>query len=712
MKKSYCSIHDQEEERYICVHPICLKKADNKLCCVQCFTTSHRKKKLDQHQFISVSELQKKADRNYQSLIQHFNDLIEKNAAVQTDIERKLQELLNSIVTWQSNQKKMFNDVADYSNSVLTYNISKADQLFKNPSLDTYIYFYIIDLQKIEISNQEITKQSLRNLQYQLQDIEAKRDILVTQTTYFKKENFLKFKQMDYLIEINNLNDFEFQKCSKHLSKMKMLCTHPKCLQNPQNNLQCLNCIQEEHQEHYIQKYVQPIAIIQKEQTEKISLIQELKNKFCQDILGSMDKNFTKINQNQEIYYKNFENLKEKGIFLELQQLSLVQNSKNSTYIFDNIDLDLLQITKDQIQKEYMSLYYNFETKFSTIFEEKVNDDLQFCTELDQNSKRFFKYVINLEQELQICQQKLENQQQPIQNKITMTNENPVDEEIQIQKQIKAENYFQEIKFSIEKLDRKLQDIQVKEEVQKGIQKLDLLQTNLNNLNVTINDVKKNTQISNTKLTCLNSNQNEFDAQFKELKNNASNQSIKLQNISSSINAIDVEIKNVKTTTTNQNSKLLNLGQNVNTLDLAIKDIKQINSNQDTQFQKLEQNIKALEVVIQDLRLNTINQNSKLQSLNQSISNFSETTNSIQNTKFQTLNSDINSLDEVIQDINTMTIKQNNKLSDLDSNINNLNLEIKKVEMSIYKKTQLQYLIGFFGFIFLALIITKKMHQA
>ncbi|CAD8157849.1 unnamed protein product [Paramecium octaurelia] len=416
MNQSTCSLHDQEEEKYICVHPTCLKKVDNKLCCIQCNLAKHNKWQLNDHQFMNISELEKIALQNYSKLKEHLDNEIEKNTQLRTKTEERLSDVLLSLSTWQNNQKKMFNDITENSSQVLAENIRKAQSLMKSPSLDTYIYFYKLNLLKKQNEIYDIREQSIRQLEYQLNQIEMKRDILINQINFIQREYFLSFAQMDYQIELDNLNNYQFEQCEKHLCQKEVLCTHPNCLQNNPLQLQCSLCFPQVHKEHQQQDYIKTIAIVMKEQEEKKEIIEELKKKFSQNIKKSIDMNLLKINESQQNQYQHNEKQKEKAVFLEQQQLSEFLNPEIPNYIFGHLDQKLLRKTKEQINLYYQQLYYTYESKFSNIFSNQFNQDLEFCTQLDFNSKQFFQYIINLEYELELRQLKLEDLQRTIQS--------------------------------------------------------------------------------------------------------------------------------------------------------------------------------------------------------------------------------------------------------------------------------------------------------
>ncbi|CAK71741.1 unnamed protein product (macronuclear) [Paramecium tetraurelia] len=282
MNKSYCSSHEQEEQKYICVHPTCLQKADNKLCCSCCFQQNHREKKAEQHKIITLSELEKTAHANYTSLKEHLLNEVKKNSELHAQIEEQLSAILLSLTNWQNNQKKMFNDITENSSQVLAQNIQKAENLIENPSLDTFIYFYKFNLQDKQNEMQDIRDQSTRQLNYQLNQIEMKRDILINQKNFIEREHFLKFAQMDYQIEVDNLNNFQFEQCELHLSQKELLCTHLKCLEKDPLKLECSLCILQDHKEHQQDNYIKTLAIVMKEQTEKRELIEQLTKKIQQ----------------------------------------------------------------------------------------------------------------------------------------------------------------------------------------------------------------------------------------------------------------------------------------------------------------------------------------------------------------------------------------------------------------------------------------------
>ncbi|CAD8157883.1 unnamed protein product [Paramecium octaurelia] len=422
MIKSLCSLHEQEEEKYICAHPTCLKQTDNKLSCSCCFQINHREKQSEQHQIITLSVLEKTALANYVSFKEYMLQQIEKNSELHVQIEKQLSDVLLSLTNWQNNQKKMFNDITENSSQVLTQNIQKADNLIKNPSLDTYIYFYKFNQQEIQDEMQDIRDLSTRQLKYQLNQFEMKSDVLINQRNFIQRDYFLSFAKMNYQIELDNLNNYQFELCEKHLSQKEVLCTHPLCLQKNPLQLQCSLCFPQVHKEHQQEDYIKTIAIVMKEQTEKKDLIEQLKKKYHQDIKKSIDLNLQKINESQQNQYQNNEQQKEQLVLLEQQQLSCFLNPEIPNYIFGHLDQNLLTRNKKQISFDYDSLYHNYELKLSKIISSSAIDELKLFTELDFNSKIFNQYIINLENDHQLLQLEVQEKESIIQsNKLNIS---------------------------------------------------------------------------------------------------------------------------------------------------------------------------------------------------------------------------------------------------------------------------------------------------
>ncbi|CAK82786.1 unnamed protein product (macronuclear) [Paramecium tetraurelia] len=416
MNKSICSLHDQEEEKYICVHPICLKKVDNKLCCIQCYHSNHKNTQLIDHDFKNISELETIASQNYSKLKEHLDHEIQQNIQLRTKIEERLSNTLLSLTTWQNNQKKMFNDITENSTQILIQNIRKADTLMKSQSIDTYIYFYKLNLLENQNQMQAIRDQSMRQLEYQLNQIEIKRDILINQINFIQSEHFLSFAQMNYQIELGNLNNYQIEKCKKHQCQKEVLCIHPNCLQKNPIQLQCLQCITQDSKEHQSEDYIKSIVIVMEGQSQKKELNEELQKNFKYDIKKSVDINLLKINEAQQNYYQNYEKQKENLVLLEQQQLSQFLNPDFPKDFFDHLDQKPFTITKEQINLHYQLLHQDYQNKFQGIFSNQVNDELQFLTELDFNSKKFHQNIINQQKELELCQLKFEELQRTIQS--------------------------------------------------------------------------------------------------------------------------------------------------------------------------------------------------------------------------------------------------------------------------------------------------------
>ncbi|CAD8183515.1 unnamed protein product [Paramecium pentaurelia] len=584
MNKSICSIHDQEEEKYICVHPHCIKKVDNKLSCIQCFSNKHKKIKLEKHQFINLSELEQKAIDNYNNLKRQLNDEIQKNQQLNTIIQERLAAVLLSLSTWQNNQKKMFNDIAENSSQVLTENILKADSLMKNPSLDTFIYFFNFKILEKEKENQDIREYSMRQLEYSLKQIEEKRDILINQQTFIQREQFLKFSFINYQIESDNLKEYQFEKCQKHLSKQKMLCTHPNCLEKNSYQLQCIHCISEEHKEHQLGTYIKNIAIIQKEQAEKLEQIEQLKKKYSIDIKQSIDKNLSKINEIQKDYYQNYEKQKEKAIFLEQYQLNQFSNPNTPNYIFGNIDTHLLKTTKDQINLYYQQLYYNFEIKFQTIFFNQVNDDIKFCTELDFNSKQFFQYVINLEQELELCKIQLQEYKKQIEEYNQNSN--------QIELQMKTQSaYIINLQSSISSLEL-------------------LTQSNLIQQNASINQLQSNLEYK-------------ISQQFQYIIGNSKLQNVTINNLQSDLEkSIGLLQQLIKSNQEQENASINSLLEH----EKDISNLLSLNSNHQKKLEKISDQLKLslekdIALPLKQLTQSNIQQEKEISELKTSLRN-------------------------------------------------------------------------------------------
>ncbi|CAD8045425.1 unnamed protein product [Paramecium sonneborni] len=318
-----CSQHEQEEQKYICVHPICLKKVNNKLCCIQ---------QIESTQIYEYFRSGKKAFTNSYILKKQLEEEILKNQDLQNKFENRLMEVLNSIVSWQNNQKKIFKNIADDSNRILIEYQMMATNLEKNPSLDSLIYFYQQNIEENQAEYSNIREQMRRYLDYQMKEIEQKRDILITQKTLFQRD-ILKFNYLDNKIQFNCFDDQEFEICQKHSNKIKMLCTHLNCLSNQPLQLLCKNCVAVEHQEHYTQKYVKNISSILKEQAEKTELIEKLKKKYSLDIQEQTEKNLQKISEKLASLYQNFENQKDSKnlnskLYFEQHRLEPSQNYK------------------------------------------------------------------------------------------------------------------------------------------------------------------------------------------------------------------------------------------------------------------------------------------------------------------------------------------------------------------------------------------------
>lgn len=63
MEKSFCGIHVDEEEKYICIHPNCIKEKENKPCCIDCFE-KHVEDRTKFHKKINLYLLLEKAKTN------------------------------------------------------------------------------------------------------------------------------------------------------------------------------------------------------------------------------------------------------------------------------------------------------------------------------------------------------------------------------------------------------------------------------------------------------------------------------------------------------------------------------------------------------------------------------------------------------------------------------------------------------------------------